>query len=97
MIKLSLLILLQYNLLQNATDDTCRFVFCSVYDRYMTQEVCDKVVSKEPFLMITILTIVIRKLLIMFDLWLGIIYIIITKHVKKINKQLMPVGWDPTR
>ena len=33
----------------------------------------------------------------MFDLWLGIIYIIITKHVKKINKQLMPVGWDPTR
>ena len=29
--------------------DICPFVFNFVPDQYMTQEMCDKVVSKEPF------------------------------------------------
>ena len=55
-IKLSAIILPQYNLLLNAISikktcdkaiDTCPFVVDSVHDQYVTQEMCDKVVSKE--------------------------------------------------
>ena len=31
--------------------DTCPFVFDSVLDQYKTQEMCDKVVFKEPFML----------------------------------------------
>ena len=31
------------------TVDTCPFVFDSVPDQYLIQEMCNKVVSKEPF------------------------------------------------
>ena len=30
--------------------DTCPFVFDSVPDQYKSQEMCDKVVSKDPFM-----------------------------------------------
>ena len=30
--------------------DTCPFVFDSIFDQYMTPEMCEKVVSKEPFM-----------------------------------------------
>ena len=31
--------------------DTCAFVFDSVPDRYKTQEICDKVIFKDPFML----------------------------------------------
>ena len=39
----------------------------------------------------------ILELLLILDLWLGIIYISNTNNVKKIRKELMLVAWHPTR
>ena len=44
-----------------------------------------------------ILIIVIQKLLIMLDLWVRIINVSNTKHLKKIDQELRPVAWHPTR
>ena len=41
--------------------------------------------------------IVIQKLLIMLDSQVGIINLNKSKHPKKINEELMPVVWHPTR
>ena len=30
--------------------DTCAFVFDSIFDRYKTQKICDKVFFKDPFM-----------------------------------------------
>ena len=39
----------------------------------------------------------ILKLLFMLDLWLFLIYVNNTRHVKKTRKELVPVAWHPTR
>ena len=48
-------------------------------------------------LMMLILMKMILKLLFMSDLWLRAIYLNNVEHLKNISKELMLVGWHPTR
>ena len=48
-VKLSIVILLQYNSLCDKSVNTCPFIIDSVPDLYKSQEMCDKVLSRDPF------------------------------------------------